>query len=156
MRQKRTGFTVFKICRASFGLILAFAALIALGMVAGARPALADSDSSITSCTDHDGDGYGNPGDASCPNGASTDCDEKDNNCDGLVDHLQPACQTAEICDRFDNDGNGLIDDGLQFNGTPLGGACSVGTGICAKTGTVVCKLDKTIGCSLAPGSPGT
>ncbi len=32
------------------------------------------------SCTDTDGDGYGNPGDASCPNGAQTDCNDNDAN----------------------------------------------------------------------------
>ncbi|TNF52348.1 M6 family metalloprotease domain-containing protein, partial [bacterium] len=31
-----------------------------------------------SSCTDNDGDGYGNPGDVSCPNGSQTDCDDND------------------------------------------------------------------------------
>jgi M6 family metalloprotease-like protein len=31
-----------------------------------------------SSCTDNDDDGYGNPGDASCENGAATDCDDSD------------------------------------------------------------------------------
>ena len=29
-------------------------------------------------CTDNDNDGYGSPGDASCPNGAQTDCNDGD------------------------------------------------------------------------------
>src|SRR2546430_2701996 len=138
MRQKRTGFTVFKICRASFGLILAFAALIALGMVAGARPALADSDSSITSCTDHDGDGYGNPGDASCPNGASTDCD--DHNPD-----VPPGA--TEVCNNLDDDCDGSVDEGFD-----VGAMCSVGNppgclsgdpgGCCLTAGVKVCTPD--------------
>src|SRR4030067_2732981 len=54
-------------------------------------------------CIDNDADGYGNPGDASCPRGSATDCDDtdpkvypgatkicdgKDNNCDGKLDFL--------------------------------------------------------------------
>jgi hypothetical protein len=55
-----------------------------------------------TSCVDNDGDGYGNPGDASCTSGSAADdcddtddkvypgatriCDGKDNNCDGRLD----------------------------------------------------------------------
>jgi hypothetical protein len=29
-------------------------------------------------CTDRDGDGYGRPGDASCPAGPETDCNDRD------------------------------------------------------------------------------
>jgi len=56
---------------------------------------------SFAACTDLDGDGYGSPGDASCPRrqaidcndndptvypGAPRICDGKDNNCDGRLD----------------------------------------------------------------------
>jgi M6 family metalloprotease-like protein len=34
---------------------------------------------SVPSCTDNDGDGFGNPGDSSCPNGSQADCDDNDN-----------------------------------------------------------------------------
>ena len=59
-------------------------------------------------CTDNDGDGYGNPGSASCPNGSATDCDDSnsavnpgatenctngiDDDCDGLIDANDPDC----------------------------------------------------------------
>ena len=46
-------------------------------------------------CTDNDGDGYGSPGDASCPNGAAEDCDDSD-------DTVYPTA--AELCDGLDND----------------------------------------------------
>jgi hypothetical protein len=74
-------------------------------------------------CTDNDGDGYGDPGDAICPNGAATDCDDTnaavnpgagegpegdptcidglDNNCDGNIDAADPACQPAADCSIF-------------------------------------------------------
>jgi spore coat protein A len=74
-------------------------------------------------CDDNDGDGYGNPGDASCPNGAETDCDDDndavnpgategpvndttcgdglDNDCDGLTDAADPDCQTVVDCSQF-------------------------------------------------------
>jgi spore coat protein A len=70
-------------------------------------------------CIDNDQDGYGNPGDPSCPNGAATDCDDndpavnpgaiegptgdatcsdlKDNDCDGLTDADDPDCQQQQV-----------------------------------------------------------
>src|SRR5260221_8142288 len=140
MRQKRTGFTVFKSCSTSFGFFLAFAALIVLGTLAGARPALADGDSSITACTDHDGDGYGNPGDASCPNGASTDCDDFNSD-------VHPGA--SEVCNGIDDDCDGSVDEGFD-----AGAMCSVGDppgclsgdpgGCCLTPGVKVCKADHT------------
>ncbi len=60
-------------------------------------------------CNDDDGDGYGDPGDASCPGGAQADCDDTnaainpgaaedcldgiDNDCDGNADEWDPDCQ---------------------------------------------------------------
>jgi hypothetical protein len=74
-------------------------------------------------CNDGDGDGYGDPGDASCPGGAQTDCDDTndlvnpgagegpegdatcsdglDNNCDGNIDAADPLCQEAAACNTY-------------------------------------------------------
>ena len=77
----------------------------------------------IQTCNDSDGDGYGNPGDASCPNGGQTDCNDNnasihpgatetcngtDDDCDGQVDE-GGVC--PEDCDNNqDDDGDGLVD----------------------------------------------
>lgn len=49
-------------------------------------------------CTDRDGDGYGNPGNASCPKGNKLDCDDNDNK-------VYPGA--AEICDGKDTNCDG-------------------------------------------------
>jgi hypothetical protein len=59
-------------------------------------------------CTDRDGDGYGRPGDASCPAGPETDCND--------LDHLtHPGA--SERCDGLDNDCNDLPDDHPNCDG---------------------------------------
>lgn len=63
-------------------------------------------------CTDLDGDGYGNPGNAACPNGPATDCDDGNN-------MVSPGA--AEVCDdTIDNDCDTLVDcmDGNDCLGT--------------------------------------
>ncbi|MBI5056784.1 MAG: putative metal-binding motif-containing protein, partial [Nitrospirae bacterium] len=52
-------------------------------------------------CTDVDGDGYGSPGDASCPKGAITDCNDNDNK-------VYPGA--PKICDGKDNNCDGRLD----------------------------------------------
>lgn len=65
-------------------------------------------------CMDADSDGYGSPGDAACPNGAETDCndavsainpgatevcdDDVDNDCDGDADCLDADCTASPAC----------------------------------------------------------
>jgi len=55
-------------------------------------------------CIDNDGDGYGDPGDASCPNGAETDCD--DTNPD-----VNPGA--TEICNGIDDNCDTVVDEGF-------------------------------------------
>jgi hypothetical protein len=56
-------------------------------------------------CTDTDGDGYGNPGAAGCPNGSSTDCN--DNN-----SLIHPGA--AEKGNNVDDDCDGMIDENVR------------------------------------------
>jgi hypothetical protein len=61
-------------------------------------------------------------------------------------------CVATEVCNSCDDDGDGMVDDGFT-----LGGACTAGTGECARTGTVVCRSDGTgTVCSASPGAPVT
>jgi len=101
-------------------------------------------------CTDNDGDGYGNPGDASCPNGSATDCNDsnalehpnqtwyKDTDNDGysngdiIVDCPRPAgykaaselTATSGDCDDTDsarNPGATEVCNGIDDNCSPDG-----------------------------------
>src|SRR5438552_767826 len=40
--------------------------------------------------------------------------DGDDNNCNGLTDIHDPACQSPETCDGLDNDGDGVVDNGFN------------------------------------------
>ena len=98
-------------------------------------------------------------------NGASKEiCDNKDNDCDGVVDNFNEICvatcgagtrtckngqftqcttnkqPSKEICNKIDDDCNGKIDDNLT---RPCGNNCG--------TGTETCKLGKWVNCT-APG----
>ena len=67
-------------------------------------------------CVDLDGDGYGDPGSADCPNGDATDCNDRraginpgatevcnhyDDDCDGLGNEGLPGCDLAVVLDGF-------------------------------------------------------
>jgi parallel beta-helix repeat protein len=81
------------------------------------------------SCVDNDGDGYGYPGDASCPNGSAEDCNDADN-------AIYPGA--SEVCDGKINDcDRPTADDGEDE--TWLGDPTNCGTGECASTGELDC-----------------
>ena len=85
----------------------------------------------------------GPAGDASCFDGLDNDCDLE-------TDHQEAVCQTLEICNGFDDDNNGAVDDGFG-----LGLPCTVGTGACENTGTVICNETHTgTTCTATPGTP--
>ncbi|MEK6676847.1 MAG: putative metal-binding motif-containing protein, partial [Planctomycetota bacterium] len=84
------------------------------------------------------------------PGGAANCFNGEDDNCDGLTDHADPNCQTAEVCNGFDDDNNGTVDNGFAGLGIP----CVVGMGICTRAGTTVCTDDGTgTRCSVNPGN---
>jgi len=94
-------------------------------------------------CTDVDGDGYGAPGSGGCPGGSSTDC----NDADTTVFPGHP-----ELCDNRDNDCNGLVDEGNPGGGLPCPtgqpGVCGQGTEFCS-AGQLVCVPDQGPGCEV-------
>ncbi|HEU4401976.1 MAG TPA: putative metal-binding motif-containing protein [Candidatus Polarisedimenticolia bacterium] len=83
-------------------------------------------------CQDGDRDGFTfdvdcNDGDASVHPGAVDNCNNRDDDCDGIADE-----------------------------GFAKGGACTAGTGACQRSGTMVCSADGlTTVCSAVPGTPG-
>ncbi|PYS94952.1 MAG: hypothetical protein DMF50_10860 [Acidobacteria bacterium] len=86
-------------------------------------------------CIDRDGDGFGSPGSAFCPNGEAEDCDDGDAG-------VHPGA--AETCNGKDDDCSGAVDDGL--------GATTCGIGACQRT-VPNCAGGVPQVCS--PGSPG-
>lgn len=82
--------------------------------------------------------------------------DGRDNDCDGLTDMLDPGdtldpntgCGSyAEICDGYDNNWDAQVDEGFtHIDDTgevrQLGDPCSIGLGICQRSGTVICSSD--------------
>jgi len=88
----------------------------------------------------------GPPGDPSC-------CNFDDDDCDGLQDGEDPDCTMAELCDYCDNDGDGLVDEDFPN----LDDICTVGVGLCKKTGFYNCATDGlgTV-CSAQPYPPST
>ena len=59
-------------------------------------------------CDDNDGDGFGNPGDPSCPGGEDDDCDDADAD-------IHP--DGVEVLDGEDNDCDGYYDNGVLPDG---------------------------------------
>lgn len=115
---------------------------------------------------DNDCDGDVDEGCAECVENETRDCytgssgTEDVGRCQGgeqtCVNGSWSACvgeilPTAESCNSVDDDCDGMADEDF---GT-LGQGCTVGTGACENTGTIVCTSDGlTTECSATPGTP--
>ncbi|MBU0553744.1 hypothetical protein KJ940_19890 [Myxococcota bacterium] len=68
------------------------------------------------------------------------------------VDTCIPAAAGDELCgNQLDDDCDGNTDEGFPT----LGNACTVGQGICQRSGTLVCSGDRlSVVCSVSPGQP--
>ncbi len=124
-----------------------------------------DEASACPVCTDNDGDGYGEFGDASCEKsgvdckdddntihpGADEECDGKDNNCDGNTDETGNAlCDNGDYCDGQETCGG---TGGCQGGSDPCasGETCNENTDAC--TGTNNNPVIVTIGDSITKGT---
>ena len=103
---------------------------------------LTDTDPECSSCIDNDGDGYGNPGHASCQNGSAPDCN--DNN---------PSINTGAYdnnCNGIDENCSGVSDEGY----IPLPTSCS--QGLCSSTGQLICLNGTLVDTCIAGQTTGT
>jgi Putative metal-binding motif len=72
-----------------------------------------------------------------------------DNDCDGTTDVHDTDCQSTEICDGLDNDGDDAVDEGFA-----VGTFCSVGQGVCLRSGVIGCLANGTAACGATAGTP--
>jgi hypothetical protein len=85
-------------------------------------------------CVDRDGDGRG----TGCAQGP--DCDDNDPS-------IYPGAR--ELCDNRDNNCNNLVDDGVPG----VGAACTAGIGACQRAGSQVCDSQGNLVCDAVPGT---
>jgi hypothetical protein len=102
-----------------------------------------ETDEGCELCFDLDGDGFGQTGGEDCPAGFAEDCDDDD-------PLAYPG--SLEQCDQSDDDCDGIVDDGHPQGGaacsTGLPGACSTGTWFC-DAGSLTCIPNQGPGCEL-------
>ncbi|MFN3202856.1 MAG: MopE-related protein, partial [Bradymonadia bacterium] len=88
-----------------------------------------------------------------CTLGLGSCQDEGEVVCDpnglGVLCNAQPDDPVAERCDGRDNDCDGVSDEDFD-----VGGDCSVGQGVCAQAGTIICSNRVAI-CDATAGQPG-
>ncbi len=89
-------------------------------------------------CTENDGDGYGNPGHGSCTNGSATDCN--DNNA-----YINSGAMDAN-CNNIDENCDGIVDEGYVIT------IANCGYSNCSSTGLLTC-LDGVETNTCVPGS---
>ncbi len=86
--------------------------------------------------------------------------DGLDNDCDETVDGLDTDCVVTEQCNSLDDNYDGQTDEAFTCStcntGVHVGDTCTVGTGACERTGTVICLSVSSAGCSIAAGTPKT
>ena len=113
--------------------------------------------------------------------GATEVCNNKDDNCDGQTDETfankgagcvtgeQGVCSvgwkqcvsgfeqcvhvtppSSEVCDGLDNSCNGQVDETFPQKGT----ACTVGLGVCLRSGLFACGADGGLACPVDAGAP--
>lgn len=119
--------------------VLAFFVLIAVALLAPvteSNPTIERRSTTavVDPCIDGDGDGYGTPGDESCPNGPEEDCDDSD-------PAINPGAE--EICNGIDDNCNREIDECEIGDPDPVMGPCfSYGFFECsADPNAPVCEL---------------
>jgi hypothetical protein len=75
----------------------------------------------LEGCFDADGDGYGNPGHSSCPNGSTPDCNDADNtvypSAPELCDGQNNACSGGVPANETDDDTDGYVECTIDAGG---------------------------------------
>ncbi len=89
-------------------------------------------------CQDQDADGYGYPGQPTCPAGAEPDCNDGDAS-------INPAA--VDLCNGVDDNCSGAVDEDFVPTAT------SCGTGTCEATGSTACVSGSIVDLC-TPGTP--
>ena len=99
--------------------------------------------------TDEDYDGVGDPcefAEAECVSAGQIVCTADGNE---TYCNAEPIVIGDELCDERDNDCDGLVDEGIDE-----GALCELGVGQCRRGGFVECGEDGSVTCTAIPGQP--